>query len=210
MLIDPDYKKLTSIALKENITAIEYCINFDKSNWVQPEDGCLGFPALILLCSVIDTIGSYFRKTKLEVQIKGESRKIVTAKEHFYILNCNKIFDLDLDETIIDAFYSKYRSKTTHNNTLPLNTSLAIGLEDENIFETNTKKELIQVRLKPLFIKVKEAEQKFSYYLANAKWSESHCLGKELEESKNLTFDLKMLKNPTITASTIPNNIIVE
>ena len=62
-----DFKKMTIDSMKENILAIEYCLEFDKSKnekWEKREDGCLGVPSFILMCTLIDTIGSYFKESE--------------------------------------------------------------------------------------------------------------------------------------------------
>lgn len=78
-------------ALKENLFTIDWCLKYDKSkalSWTgDSKIGCLGIPATILLCSLIDTIGSVFCHTKTQIKIGKDNYKIQKASDHFYILN---------------------------------------------------------------------------------------------------------------------------
>lgn len=209
MSINLDYKKLTILSLKENIIAVEFCINFNKSQNKGlgiGENGCLGFPAIILLSSIIDTIGSYFEDTETTIKINGKEESIKNVLGHFYILNHEKLFNLNLDIKTISDFYVKYRSPLTHNNTLPPNTSIDLGIETDYIFEINANNEVTQVRLIPLFTKVKEAVAVFIYYLETANWSSEHNLKKELDGKGN---KLGISSNSeTLTGDTQSNSTI--
>jgi hypothetical protein len=188
MASHPNFRKLTKATLRENIKAIEYCIQFDKSikeNWEEEDLGCLGMPAIILLCSVIDTMGSYFRGTSATIQVDGVPTSIETVSNHFLILNHDKLFNLNLSGKTIYDFYSKYRSPLTHNNTLPPNTSLEIGAETDDIFIINSDGEVTQVNLIPLFEKVKVEVETFIHFIDYATWSEDHKLKQELEARGN-------------------------
>jgi hypothetical protein len=206
MSINIDYKKLTILSLKENIITVEFCINFNKSHKHElgiGENGCLGFPAIILLSSIIDTIGSYFEDTETTIKINGKEESIKNVLGHFYILNHEKLFNLNLDIQTISDFYVKYRSPLTHNNTLPPNTSIDLGNETEDIFEINDKKEVTQVRLIPLLMKVKESVNTFIYYLETANWSAEHKLQTNLEDKGNESGIES--ESITLTGSTITN-----
>jgi hypothetical protein len=206
MIVQNDSKKLTINSLKENICAIEYCLNYNKStsdNWTDSVSGCLGIPTLILLTSIIDSIGSYFRDTSTTITVDGESKSINTASDHFLILNHDKLFNLNLTNKTIFNFYSKYRSTLTHNNTLPLNTSIDIGNETDDSFSI-INDEIIQIRLKPLFSKIKIAVELFTYYLENANWSADHRLSQEMESKGNLLGT--SITSISMTANTASNN----
>jgi hypothetical protein len=200
----PDFKKLTIASIKENIKAVDYCINYDKSineDWAEDEVGCLGIPTIILLCSIIDTMGSYFRDTATTIQVNNGQKSINTASDHFLILNHDKLFNLKLDSKTIYDFYSKYRSILTHNNTLPPNTSLDVGKEKDEAFTINSEGEVIQVKLIPLYDKIKTASKTFIHYVNIGNWSDDHKLSNEIESKKN--FSGISDASPTITASTI-------
>ncbi|MBL0739946.1 hypothetical protein [Chryseolinea lacunae] len=183
MAIHSDVKKHTIESLKEDLVAVEYCIKFEKSDeadWGSFGIGCLGSPAFILLCSMIDSMGAYFHNTSAMIRVDGEERKIQTVADHFLILNHDKLFKFKISAKIIYEFYTKYRSPATHDNTLPLNRFLDIGNENDDIFVVDVNGELDLVRLRPLFVAVKFAVNEFSHYLKNGNWSDEHWLTNDL------------------------------
>lgn len=175
-------------ALKENLIAVNFCLTYEKFNnndWGE-DRGCLGIPALILLCSIIDTIGSFFRGGELEIGFEDRNRKIEKAKHHFYILNHERLFDLKLKKFTITDFYSTYRSKLTHNNSLPRNNFLKSDKNDNEVFELDGNDKIVCVNLYSLYLKTKSAADEFSYWLTIGTFSSDHRLTIELEsQSRN-------------------------
>lgn len=177
-------------SLKENLYTIELCLGFNKqdsSNWTgNSKVGCLGVPATILLCSLIDTIGSVFRNTEMEFPIDGANYKIEKAADHFYILNHVKFFNLNLSMPTILDFYSTYRSKLTHNNALPANNYLSIGDISDKIFELDSNQQITKINLRALSLQVEKAVETLIYYLKNSTFSPTHKLTDELNNSAKL------------------------
>lgn len=101
-------------SLDENLKVVEYCLAYRKE-----DNGCLGYPAATLLFSIVDSIGSYFRKNKnFKIQIDGKLKLIDSdGYKHFYILN-SPYFDQKLPEAAIKILYAKFRSLLTHNSVL--------------------------------------------------------------------------------------------
>jgi len=175
----------TVSSLRENLTAIEYCLSYKKS-----DDGCLGIPAMILICSIIDTIGSYYRGANYGFNVDNIELKIEKASEHFYILNHEKYFNLNLSKITIEDFYSTYRSKLTHNASLPPNNYLYIDQNEEALFGLDSDKKILKINLYPLFKKVSRACNEFIYHLENSNFSDDHKLSNELNTgSKTIFFD---------------------
>ncbi|QJD97711.1 hypothetical protein HH214_18440 [Mucilaginibacter robiniae] len=198
-----NYKESTITSIKETLIALDFCFGYDKSNnekWETTDAGILGMPALILLSSIIDTMGAYFRGTNMEFEVDGEKRIIEKAAHHFYILNHTVLFKLGLSDMVITDFYSKYRSVATHNGTLPPFNYMDIGNVDDDIFVLNSTCSIEKLVLKPLYIAVKNAVVTFNYYLQSGNWSSDHKLAKELE-SKSGTNSAHQ-RSPTITGST--------
>lgn len=113
-------------SLMESLEAAKYCTDYRKTvhKWgVFKTGGCLGFPSAIILFSIVDSIGSYFRKNKqFKVKIDNKDHFInADGWEHFKILN-SKYFKQSLSLDFIKALYSKFRSTTTHNSVLGKNT----------------------------------------------------------------------------------------
>jgi hypothetical protein len=185
MAIKLNQKEQQIEALKENIQAIEFCLNFDKSlnPIINPNiGGCLGYPAMILICSVFDTVGSFFRGANTELLVDGANKKIETVNDHFLILNHSHLFNLKLNGATIYDFYSTYRSKLTHNNALPPNNFLKADKNDPNIFNLNNEKEITCINIIPLFEVLKKGIVLFIHWLENGTWSSDHKLAKELQE----------------------------
>jgi hypothetical protein len=127
-------------SLDETLEASKYCVDYKKQDkkWGEyATGGCLGYPGAILLFSLIDSIGSYFRKDKaFEVLIDGKKEKINAAGwEHFKILN-SKYFDQKLSAEFMHKLYNNFRSCLTHNSILGSGT---IMIPDNSLIDEGVK-----------------------------------------------------------------------
>jgi len=109
-------------SLEEMLEASKYCVEYSKSSpqWDKYRTGgCLGYPAAILLFSIVDSMGSYFRhNTDIKIIINGKSSKISSSGwEHFKILN-SKYFSQSLSTDFLKILYHYYRSSITRNGVL--------------------------------------------------------------------------------------------
>lgn len=109
-------------SLDETLEAAKFCSDYKKTDakWGQfNTGGCLGYPSGVLLFSIIDTIGSYYRKnTTFQVEVDSKMQSInADGWEHFKILN-SKYFNQTLSSDFLKALYSKFRSSLTHNSVL--------------------------------------------------------------------------------------------
>lgn len=109
-------------SLEETLEAAKFCILYRKDDpkWGEFRgNGCLGYPGGILLFSIIDTIGSCFRKNKnLKILVDGKEKTIDSSGwVHFMILN-SKYFNQNLTTDFLKALYNKFRSSLTHNSLL--------------------------------------------------------------------------------------------
>lgn len=112
-------------SLDETLEAAKFCADYKKTDekWGEfATGGCLGYPGAILLFSLVDTIGSYFRKNNdFKVLIDGKQESINAAGwEHFKILN-SKYFNQSLSKQSLKLLYEKSRSCLTHNSVLGSN-----------------------------------------------------------------------------------------
>jgi hypothetical protein len=157
------------------------------------------------LCSLIDTIGSVFCKTNTEITIDGNvHNKIEKASDHFYILNHDKLFNLDLKMSTIQDFYTTYRSKLTHNNSLPANNFLSNNCSSEDIFELDSECKITKINLRPLYNKTKESIDTLIYYLRNGRFSPDHKLTNDLKTQAK-PYDSSVNVRPSDTGCTISN-----
>ena len=116
-------KSMLLESLDELLFAADYCLKYrkeDKDLWPHPHaiGGAVGIPAAIMLFTVVDSLGSYYRKngkSPLIIPIDGISKSIETdGYHHFFILN-SKYFGLSLTEKDIQNIYVMGRCKLMHN-----------------------------------------------------------------------------------------------
>jgi hypothetical protein len=118
-------------SLFETLEAAKYCSDYRKTDdkWGDfKTGGCLGYPAAILLFSIIDSIGSYFRKEKsFKITIDSTQQTIDSdGWQHLKILN-SKYFNQNLSLEFMKALYSKFRSFLTHNSILGKNSIMIMN-----------------------------------------------------------------------------------
>lgn len=136
-------------SLVEKLLVVKYCIEYRKDTNIWRVNGCYGYPALDLLLSIVDTIGSFV--------INGGVRK------HFDILNDIGYFNLSLKKKDIDIIYQKYRCFSTHNSVLGLDCILEITNRNGAVYEHKNRKPYLY--LEPLYKVTQGAVEKF---LSNA------------------------------------------
>lgn len=107
-------------SLPEMLLVAKYCIQFRKDIKIWPAQGCYGFPAALLLFSIVDSIGSYIEKG--------------SVKNHFNILNNPIYYGLKLEEKDIRIVYEFYRNLLSHHSVIAKNAWLDIGKEKDSIF----------------------------------------------------------------------------
>ncbi|MFH0952088.1 MAG: hypothetical protein V1838_02750 [Patescibacteria group bacterium] len=163
MAIHKGPKSMLKESLKEMLVVAEYCINFRKDiSWGEKQiNGCLGYPAAMMLFSIADTIGSFFRgNEKFKIRIEKSEKFIKnTGHNHLYILNSDFYDQQHLTEGFIKDLYDSYRSSLTHNAILLPNRYLNIGEDKEHVFEL--KGNIPFVHLRPFLNISKIAVNKF-------------------------------------------------
>jgi hypothetical protein len=98
------------------------------------DNGCLGYPAALILFSIVDTLGSFLRGNEIEIDFKDKKRSIEKTGEHFFVLNY-KYYAQNLSETEIKELYSIYRCTLDHNSLLPNNRFLTKRSNKLSAFE---------------------------------------------------------------------------
>lgn len=151
-------------SLKEILEAARFCSEYRKKDdkWENfKTGGCLGYPSAILLFSIIDSIGSYFRKDNdFKIEIEGKQERIDSdGWQHFKILN-SKYFNQNLDSDFLKILYSKFRSFLTHNSVLGKDSIMIMSNDSirENISgipffkgKTEENKDVYVISIKELF-----------------------------------------------------------
>jgi hypothetical protein len=121
MAIHPDLKSLLRESVREYLEVAEYCLSYRKDAAWDPDQrgGCLGYPAAVMLFSIVDTIGSFHRGSTA-VPIVVDRKNVGIRKEgfqHFFILN-SKYYGQHLTERTIKLIYDNFRNLLMHNASL--------------------------------------------------------------------------------------------
>jgi len=108
-------------SLPEMLMVAKYCIEFRKDTSIWPAPGCYGYPAALILLSIVDSIGSYVEKGNVE--------------NHFKILNNNDYYNLKLSAEVLRAIYDYYRNSLSHNSVLTPGVILNIGQQEDDMIQ---------------------------------------------------------------------------
>ncbi len=123
MAIHSSTHSLIQEAMIEYLAIADHCIMTAK-----PTGGCYGFPTALLLFSIVDTIGSFYRgNTSLNISVEGKKKAIRgTGFQHYFILNSD-YYGQALSEKDIQRLYDYYRCLLVHNAALAPGNFLDIG-----------------------------------------------------------------------------------
>ncbi len=113
MAVHNDLQSMLTESLPEMLLVAKYCIEFHKDPELWGSPGCYGYPASLLLLSIVDSIGSH---------IYGGN-----ADKRFRILNDPKYFGLNLTPNEVSTIKEKYRDLLAHNSLLAANVELSSG-----------------------------------------------------------------------------------
>ncbi len=120
--------ELNKEAIKEALYAAELLIKFRKnSDWNSSDkndNGCLGYPAAILLFAYIDAAGCIFFNKQ---------------KGHSFTVLRTELFDSqkNLSDPLCLSLYTTYRNKLVHNLVLPKEAFLQIDINSKEPFGIN-------------------------------------------------------------------------
>ena len=116
--------ELLAASLREYIESSKLALEYQKDETWKGA-GCLGFASALLLMSVVDTIGSYLRRSDVTVEIDGVSRRIDgDGFKHFFVLNVPDAFGQSLSHAEIKQLYDTYRSPLSHNAAIAFSNAL--------------------------------------------------------------------------------------
>lgn len=108
-------------SIPEMLLVAKFCIEFSKDTNIWPAPGCYGYPAVILLLSIVDSIGSYVEQG--------------TVENHFKVLNNKEYYSLYMGPDEIKIMYN-YRNLLSHNTVMNLNISLGIGTAEDPVLQS--------------------------------------------------------------------------
>jgi hypothetical protein len=143
--------------IEEMFSVAQYCITTPRNVGItEAEIGVYGYPAALILLSLISSIGSLFeQKLTVEVECKGKTteKKIKNAATHIYILN-SKYFNQKLKDKELDFIYTNIRSHLVHNCLTPSGHFLiAEGTSEPFAFGYNEKQKIsgVTINVKALY-----------------------------------------------------------
>lgn len=121
MAIHPDLTSLIRESLTEYLEVAQYCVKYRKdSAWPDAQQGgCLGYPAAVMLFSIVDTLGSFYHgRSDLNIMMDGKRVHIKKGGiQHYFILNSD-YYGETLDGDTIKTLYSNFRNPLVHNASL--------------------------------------------------------------------------------------------
>lgn len=123
MAIHPNTQSMLYESLPEMLLVAKYCIEFRKDTSLWPAPGCYGYPAALILLSIVDSVGSYVENSNVE--------------NHFKILNNKDYYNLNLDDGTIKVVYNYYRNTLSHHTVLTPNIVLDIGQPVDKMIQKN-------------------------------------------------------------------------
>ncbi len=126
MAIHPNTQSMLYEFLPEMLLVAKYCIEFRKDVNIWSAPGCYGYPAALLLLSIVDSIGSCVRKGNID--------------NRFKILNDNNYYGLNLTNGEMEKLRRSYRDLLSHNTVLANNVGLEIGTKDDSVFENQNNR----------------------------------------------------------------------
>lgn len=121
MALHPNIPSMLQESLLEMLLVAKYCIDFRKDEGVWSVPGCYGYPAALLLLSIVDSIGSYVEQGNVE--------------NHFKIIRNIDYYGLDLSDDEIRILYDNYRNLLAHNSVIANNVVLGISVENHPILQ---------------------------------------------------------------------------
>ena len=145
MAIHPSVPSMLQESLPEMLLVAKYCIEFRKNTPPWPAQGCYGYPAALLLLSIVDSIGSYVEQGNIE--------------NHFNILNNSEYYGLNLAEVEIHTLYKNYRNLLSHNSVIATNVILNIGSNSDLVIQKHGQ--LYLLNLIPFYNSSVKAVQSF-------------------------------------------------
>lgn len=142
--------------IEENLTIIEYCLNNRKKEGVE---SCYGMSAVILMSSVIDTIGTFYRNNNSYTPITQEDidmESLGSGRKHFNIYWNKFLKSSCRKKDFIDIFYKNVRCKSVHNGIINRDTFISKS-EEQSTKVLVIKNKTAIIFLRELFNVIKKS-----------------------------------------------------
>lgn len=113
-----NYRDFAFTTIRENLIIAKYCLTTTKK---EGETGCYGMPALLLLSSIIDIIGTFYRNGKYEdisiVEVSS-NKCLGPTSHHFNEYRKKFVGNLCSKQDFLKYIYEYSRCKAVHNGLL--------------------------------------------------------------------------------------------
>ena len=151
-----DYFSFAYFTIKENLTIVKYCLETPKR---KNTDSCYGMPALILLSSIVDTIGTFYRTGQYQtITIEEICNEDLTSVKNHFVKYHNRFLSEDCEQNdFVDLFYKCARCKATHNSVLGPQVILTKKVDKNKHVLSKDKAGKLTIHLFELYENVKQA-----------------------------------------------------
>lgn len=158
MALFNNYQDFALHTMNEYLTMAKHCIETKQKESV---DGCYGMAALLLLTSVMDTLGSFYpnKQYTSRVQQDVDNDNVGSVEGHFKNFYKKFIFDDDTKAEIFKKnFYKQGRCAAVHNSALRSGILISID-EKEPLFNSD----YTTINIVKLYDNVKDAFNTWVY-----------------------------------------------
>ena len=157
MAIHPSVAALLRESVPEYLDIARYCCHTPK-----PGGGWYGYPAALLLLTIIDVIGSYhWQDSAFTVNVDGRAQSINDdASDHYLVLNSH-YYGQSLTRRQIDKLSEYFRCLLAHNASLAPGKLLDIGNPADPVFYFGGDGEIDVINLRGLLAVTEGAVQQF-------------------------------------------------
>lgn len=156
MAIYDNYIRFALDTIEENLTIIAYCLNTRKN---KGEGNCYGMSSVILMSSVMDTIGTFYRTNNSYTTITQEDLdkdSLGSCRKHFNIYWNKFLKSSCRKKDFIDIFYKNVRCKSVHNGIINRDTFISKS-EEQSTKVLVIKNKTAIIFLRELFNMIKKS-----------------------------------------------------
>lgn len=157
-----DYNEFAAYTMYENLRAAKLCLTTPKA---KNTNSCYGMSAIILLSSVIDALGMFYRNGNIATKITEtdvKNNKLGKVCTHFKAFYDKFLVGVCDGNFFMGEFYDFVRCRATHNNILGPKVNITINKSSNGkVFEKKHRRASTYVYLNELYKIVKDAYDVF-------------------------------------------------
>ena len=157
-----NYTEFAACTMNENLQAARLCLDTPKK---ENTNSCYGMSAIILLSSVIDTLGMFYRNGQQWTKISKQdviNNNLGEARSHFKKFYEKFMSSMNCKAFFTGKFYDFVRCRATHNNVIGPKINITKNRSVKKIiFDKKHEESSTQVYLNELYDFVKNAYEIF-------------------------------------------------